>query len=153
MTSFASIGALSSVLPPDFNVNMNTIGNNDATRIKQVSKAMETVFANQLTEQLSKEIGGADNSDDPGSGSDQYGDFIQQAMTQGITKGKGLGLASQIENYMTRREHPNVAAYMHPRTSPGRQTGPKSTQSCCPTRPLKSFPARSCRNSTSSSRA
>lgn len=117
MTSFASIGALSSVLPPDFNVRMDTIGNNEATRIKQVSKAMEMVFANQLTEQLSKEMDSATNADDPGSGGSVYGDFIQQAMSQGLTQGKGLGLAQQIENYLTRREHPVAAPYMHPATA------------------------------------
>jgi Rod binding domain-containing protein len=113
MTSYASIGSLSAVLPPDFNLNVNTIGNNEATRIKQVSKAMETVFANQLSEEMGKEIEGADNSDDPGSGSNVYGDFIQQALSQGLTSGKGLGLATQIEQYLTRREHPMPAPYMH----------------------------------------
>ena len=114
MTSFASIGQVSGILPPDFNINMNTIGNDDATRIKQVSKAMEMLFANQLSEEMGKEIEDADNSDDPSSGSNVYGDFIQQAMSQGLTSGKGLGLAQQIEQYLTRREHPDAAPYMHP---------------------------------------
>jgi Rod binding domain-containing protein len=113
MTGFASLGAVSGVLPPDFNINLNTVGSNDATRIKQVSKAMEMVFANQLSEELSKEIDGADNTDNPDSGSNVYGDFIQQALSQGLTAGKGLGLAGQIENYLTRRDHPMPAPYMH----------------------------------------
>ncbi len=117
MTGMASLGAVSGVLPPDFNINMNTLSNNDATRIKQVSKAMETVFANQLSEELSKEVGQTDNSDDPGSGSNVYGDFIQQALSKGLTSGKGLGLADQIQQYLTRREHPIAAPYMHPTLS------------------------------------
>jgi Rod binding domain-containing protein len=113
MTSFASIGALSSVLPPDFNINVNTMGNNDATRIHAVSKAMETMFANQLSEQMGKEISGADNTDDPDGGKNQYSDFIQQALSKGLTSGKGLGLAQQIESYLTHRAHPDAAPYMH----------------------------------------
>jgi Rod binding domain-containing protein len=120
MTDLSSLGALSSLLPPDFNVSTNTIGHDETTRIKQVSKAMETLFANQLSEQLGKEIEGSDSSDgaggsdNPGSGADVYGDFIQQAMSQGLTSGRGLGLAHQIEDYLNRREHPMTAPYMHP---------------------------------------
>jgi Rod binding domain-containing protein len=114
MTSFASIGSVSGILPPDFNINVNTIGNNETTRIKAVSKAMETLFANQLSEEMGKEIQGADNPDDPDSSNNNaYGDFIQQALSQGLTSGKGLGLAQQIEQYLTRREHPIAAPYMH----------------------------------------
>jgi len=118
MTGYASIGSVSALLPPDFNLNVNTAGNNDATRIKQVAKAMEMLFANQLSEEMGKEIQGADNSDDPDSGnSNTYGDFIQQAMSQGLTSGKGLGLAQQIEHYLTQREHPSAAPYMHTATN------------------------------------
>jgi Rod binding domain-containing protein len=116
MTGYASIGAVSGILPPDFNINLNTVGNNETTRIKAVSKAMELMFANQLSDELSKEISGADNPDDPGSGSNVYGDFIQQALAQGLTSGKGLGLSQQIEQYLTRREHPMTAPYMHTAT-------------------------------------
>ena len=112
MTDLSSLGSISAVLPPDFNVNLNTAGNNEATRIKQVSKAMEMIFANQLSEELGKDIDPT-NADDPGSGSNVYGDFIQQAMSQGLTSGHGLGLAQQIESYLTRREHPTPAPYMH----------------------------------------
>jgi len=113
MNSYASIGAVSGVLPPDFNINVNTIGNNESTRIHAVSKAMETMFANQLSEEMGKEIAGTDNTDDPDGGKNQYSDFIQQALSQGLTSGKGLGLASQIESYLTKREHPDAAPYMH----------------------------------------
>ena len=113
MNGYASLGSVSAVLPPDFNINVNTVGNNDSTRIKAVSKAMETMFANQLSEEMGKEISGTDNPDDPDSGSNQYSDFIQQALSQGLTSGKGLGLAQQIESYLTRRDHPDAAPYMH----------------------------------------
>jgi Rod binding domain-containing protein len=112
MTDLSSLGSVSAVLPPDFNVNLNTAGNNEATRIKQVAKAMEMIFANQLSEELGKDIDPT-NSDDPGSGSNVYGDFIQQAMSQGLTSGHGLGLAQQIESYLNRRDHPTPAPYMH----------------------------------------
>ena len=115
MTGLASLGAVSNLLPTDFNLNTNTVGNNEATRIKAVSKAMETMFANQLSEQLSQQLSGTDdNSDDPGSGSNVYGDFIQHALSQGLTSGKGLGLVTQIQNYLTQRDHPEPAPYMHP---------------------------------------
>ena len=113
MTGFSSIGSVSGVLPPDFNINVNTLGNNETTRIKAVSKAMETMFANQLSQEMGKEISGTDNTDDPDSGGNQYSDFIQQALSQGLTSGKGLGLAQQIQNSLTRREHPDAAPYMH----------------------------------------
>jgi Rod binding domain-containing protein len=114
MNGYASLGSVSGVLPPDFNINMNTVGNNESTRIKAVSKAMETMFANQLSEEMGKEISGTDNADDPDGGKNQYSDFIQQALSQGLTSGKGLGLAHQIETYLTKREHPDAAPYMHP---------------------------------------
>jgi Rod binding domain-containing protein len=117
MTDFSSLGSISAVLPPDFGVSTNITGHSDATRIKQVSKAMEMLFANQLTEELGKEIN-VDGSDDPGSGANVYGDFIQQAMAKGLTSGRGLGLAKQIENYLTLREHPATAPYMHPALHP-----------------------------------
>ena len=71
-------------------------GADQPTRIKQVAKAMESLFVNQLTSELGKSI---DGKDDETEG--PYGDFIQQAMTQGVTKGGGLGLAKIIENALT----------------------------------------------------
>src|SRR5450631_3064970 len=71
-------------------------GASESTKIKQVSKAMESLFVNQLTAELGKSI---DGKDDAAEG--PYGDFIQQAMTQGVTKGGGLGLAKIIENALT----------------------------------------------------
>jgi Rod binding domain-containing protein len=73
-------------------------GASDATRIKQVSKAMESIFVSQLTAELGKSI---DGKDDAAEG--PYGDFIQQAMTQGVTKGGGLGLAKIIEDSLSHR--------------------------------------------------
>ena len=73
-------------------------GASQETRIKQVSKAMESVFTSQLTAEMGKGIDGADDKE----GGD-YQDFIQQAMTQGVTQGGGFGLAKVIENYLTHR--------------------------------------------------
>jgi len=73
-------------------------GASEGTRIKQVSKAMESVFTSQLMAEMGK---GIDGSDDKEGG--DYQDFIQQAMTQGMTQGGGLGLSKVIENYLTHR--------------------------------------------------
>ena len=76
-------------------------GASESTRIKQVSKAMESLFVNQLTSEMGKSIDGTDDATEG-----PYGDFIQQAMTQGVTKGGGLGLAKIIENSLS---HNNAA--------------------------------------------
>ena len=94
--------SLSSISPlPPLDLSPNVKGADDATRIKQVSKAMESVFTSQLMAEMGK---GIDGTDDKEGGT--YSDFIQQAMTQGVTKGGGLGLANVIENYLTQRDHP-----------------------------------------------
>ncbi|MEI9998706.1 MAG: hypothetical protein WDO13_05825 [Verrucomicrobiota bacterium] len=115
--NYASLGSISALLPPDFNVNAGAGATDSEVRIKQVSKAMEMLFTSQLTAELGQDFDGASEaggSDDPGSGSNVYGDFIHQAMTQGLTSGHGLGLAEQIEKYLTERAHPTPAPYMHP---------------------------------------
>ncbi len=73
-------------------------GGDDTKRIAQVSKAMESVFTSQLMAEMGK---GIDGSDDPDS--NPYGDFIQQAMTQGMSQGGGFGLAKTIENFLNHR--------------------------------------------------
>jgi Rod binding domain-containing protein len=98
-----SLASLNPVTSVDFSSPSFT-GADDATRIKQVSKAMESLFVNQLTAELGKSI---DGSDDAAEG--PYGDFIQQAMTQGVTKGGGLGLAKIIENSLTHGQAAKLA--------------------------------------------
>jgi Rod binding domain-containing protein len=92
-----SLSALSPLPPIDLGSNVK--GGDDATRIKQVSKAMESVFTSQLMGEMSKGIDGSDDSKEGG----QYSDFIQQAMTQGLSQGGGFGLAKTIENYLNHR--------------------------------------------------
>ena len=77
---------------------------NDATRIKQVSKAMESIFTGQLMSEMGKSIDGDDSKE-----TGPYSDFIQQAMTQGMTQGGGIGLAKVIENYLSQRNAPPAA--------------------------------------------
>lgn len=89
-----SLSSLNPIGPVDLTANLQ--GANEATRIKQVSKAMESLFINQLTAELGKGIDGNESS----SGG-QYGDFIQQAFTEGVSKGGGLGLAKIIEGTLT----------------------------------------------------
>jgi len=83
------------VLPPTLPVGAP--GDNSPQRIKQVSIAMEQMFAGQLMAELGKGIDGTDNAE-----GGQYSDFIQQAMAQGVTQGGGLGLAKMIEQSMTK---------------------------------------------------
>ncbi len=89
-----SLSALSPLPPMDLSAGVS--GASDATRIKQVSKAMESVFTSQLMAEMGK---GIDGSDDNGA----YSDFIQQGLTQGVTAGGGFGLAKVIEGYLTHR--------------------------------------------------
>jgi Rod binding domain-containing protein len=99
--------SLSSISPlPPLDLSPNVKGADDATRIKQVSKAMESVFTSQLMAEMGK---GIDGTDDKEGGT--YSDFIQQAMTQGVTQGGGFGLAKVIENFLTHRNqtvHPHL---------------------------------------------
>jgi Rod binding domain-containing protein len=92
-----SLSALSPLPPMDLTGGLNATGS-DANRIKQVSKAMESIFTSQLTAEMSK---GIDGEDDKENG--PYSDFIQQAMTAGVTQGGGFGLAKTIENYLNER--------------------------------------------------
>jgi Rod binding domain-containing protein len=89
-----SLSSLSALGPPDLMPSLT--GASQEARIKQVSKAMESLFVNQLTSELGKSI---DGKDDDVEG--PYGDFIQRAMTDGVTKGGGLGLARIIEDSLT----------------------------------------------------
>jgi Rod binding domain-containing protein len=86
-----SLASLNPIGPIDLTAGLK--GAPEKTRIEKVSKAMEALFVNQLTSELGKSIDGKDDATEG-----QYGDFIQQAMTQGVTQGGGLGLAKIIEN-------------------------------------------------------
>jgi len=91
--------SLTSLSPlPPLDPAAGITGGDEATRIKQVSKAMESVFTSQLMAEMGQGIDGDDAKE-----SDPYSDFIQQAMTQGVTQGGGFGLAKVIENYLTNR--------------------------------------------------
>ena len=92
-----SLSALSPLPPLALTPGLQ--GSSNEERIKQVSKAMESVFTSQLMSEMGK---GIDGTDDDKEGGD-YQDFIQQAMTQGVTQGGGFGLAKVIENYLTHR--------------------------------------------------
>ncbi len=100
-----SLTALSPLPPLDPAAGIT--GGDDTTRIKQVSKAMESVFTGQLMAEMGKSIDGGD-SDDNGP----YSDFIQQAMTQGLSQGGGIGLAKTIENYLTNRNSTHTSTHL-----------------------------------------
>ena len=92
-----SSAALSPVIPTDLLGGGAVVtGATQADRIKQVSKAMEGIFASQLLAELGKGLGGAGDSQHSGL----YQDFIQQ-----VTSGSGFGLAKFIENSLTTAKH------------------------------------------------
>jgi Rod binding domain-containing protein len=101
-----SLTSLTSLPPLDLSP-VATAGATESERIKQVSKAMESVFTSQLMAEMGK---GIDGSDDDKEGGD-YQDFIQQAMTQGVSQGGGFGLAKMIENYLTHRNQTPASAH------------------------------------------
>jgi Rod binding domain-containing protein len=96
----SSLASLSPLLPPDLTGDVK--GGTNEMRIKQVSKAMESLFTGQLLSEMGKGVDGTDDSKEGGP----YQDMIQQAMTQGVTQGGGFGLARVIESYLTQRDHP-----------------------------------------------
>jgi Rod binding domain-containing protein len=96
---FSSLSALSNVGPLDLSTAAK--GATQEARIKQVSKAMESLFIGQLTAEMGKGLGGTSESKEEGG---QYSDFIHQAMTQGMTQGSGFGLARAIESYLTQNK-------------------------------------------------
>ena len=102
--NFASLGSICSV-------DLSSVeGKNvpEQVRIEKVSKAMESIFVSQLTAELGK---GAEGDAESTEGADggPYQDFIQQAMTQGVTQGGGLGLAKIIEKSLTQHDHAKTA--------------------------------------------
>jgi len=98
-----SLASLNPIGPVDLTTGLKDAS--EATRIKKVSKAMEALFINQLTAELGKGIDGSDDAT-----TKPYGDFIQQAMTQGVSQGGGFGLAKIIEGALT---HGKSAAPVH----------------------------------------
>ena len=101
--SFASLGPICSI-------DLSSVQNGnlpEKIRIEKVSKAMESVFVGQLTAEMGKSIDGSSDTDNG-----PYQDFIQQAMTQGVTQGGGFGLAKLIENSLTQHDHAKAAGPM-----------------------------------------
>jgi Rod binding domain-containing protein len=102
-----SLSSLSPVSSLDLS-SVQGAGVSDKARIEKVSKAMESLFVGQLTSELGK---GIEDTGETGDSQDNapYGDFIKQAMTDGVTQGGGFGLAKVIENYLTHRNEAVVA--------------------------------------------
>lgn len=124
MTNFALTGfGAAGVVPIDLS---SATGPNvsEATRVEKVSKAMESIFVSELTAEMGM---GIDGKPDPLSGGGQYQDFIQQAMSQAVTKGGGFGLAKIIQSSLThnaRLAHPDLAT---PTTTPTPSTHASSS--------------------------
>jgi len=99
-----SLASLGPIAPLDLSAAEGK-GVSQETRIVKVSKAMESLFVSQLTSEFGKGIGGSSDSTEGGP----YQDFIQQAMTEGVNKGGGFGLAKVIENYLSERNQTKMA--------------------------------------------
>jgi Rod binding domain-containing protein len=106
-----SMSAISPLTPLDVSPALNLSGGSEEAKIKQVSKALEGVFVSQLTAELGKGIEDTDDTEGTEEDKSPYSDFIQQAMTAGVTQGGGFGLAKLIENYLT---HRNQETPVHP---------------------------------------
>jgi Rod binding domain-containing protein len=99
MTIDFSSTSLTPFLPID--MTPSAMGGTQEERIKQVSKAMEGLFAGQLLAELGKGFGGPQEGQESGL----YQDFIQQAMAQQVANGGGFGLAKMLESYLTPAKH------------------------------------------------
>jgi Rod binding domain-containing protein len=98
MSMDLSMPNISPVIPTD--LLSSAQGDSNPNHIKQVCKAMESLFTSQLMSELGK---GVEGTDDKEGG--LYQDFIQQAMTQSVTQGGGFGLAKVFENSLSHHNH------------------------------------------------
>jgi Rod binding domain-containing protein len=99
----SSITPLTDGLPMGLLSSSAISGATPQEKLKSCCKALEGLFASEML----KEIGQSDTGlKDPAS--DQYGDFIQQALAQSVTVGHGLGLADMLEKALA--PHPAVPA-------------------------------------------
>ena len=106
MTNLSSLGSLVSIGPNDLS---GLKGVPEAIKIARVSKAMEGLFVSQLTKEMGDGLEGVTDSKEEGG---VYSDFINKAMTQGVTEGGGLGLAKVIENYLNQRNQPHTPNHL-----------------------------------------
>ena len=127
MTDFSSLGSLSAVLPPDFNVN-NTVRGDNATRIKASLQGDGDDFANQLTRSSARTL---TRQRRRSARAKRLGRLHPAGHEQGVTSGRGLGLAQRSRNLL------------HPPRPPDAGTSTCTPLSNMPTHLLK-FPARSC---------
>jgi Rod binding domain-containing protein len=97
----ASITPITDGLPMGLMSSSAIYGSTAPQKLKSCCKALEGLFASEML----KEIGQSDTGvKDPTS--DQYGDFIQQALTQSVTAGHGLGLADMLEKALSPQKSP-----------------------------------------------
>ncbi len=66
-------------------------------QIQQVSRAVEGIFVQQLVQEMTAGLG-----TDSGGGGGGFQDVVQQAVTQQVTSGAGIGLAKFVEDYLHR---------------------------------------------------
>jgi Rod binding domain-containing protein len=110
MTNFALTGFGAAGSTPIDLTSVQGSNVSEQTKIEKVSKAMESIFVSELTAEMGM---GIDGKPDPLSGGGQYQDFIQQAMSQAVSKGGGFGLAKMIQSSLThtaKMAHPDLAA-------------------------------------------
>ncbi len=101
----ASITPITDGLPMSLFSSSAIYGATAQEKLKSCCKALEGLFASEML----KEIGESDTGvKDPAS--DQYGDFIQQALAQSVTAGHGLGLADMLEKTLSPHTTTTAAA-------------------------------------------
>jgi flagellar protein FlgJ len=91
-----SITSITSGLPMGLMSSSAIYGSTPQEKLKSCCKALEGLFANEML----KEVGQSDTGVNDPAGQ-QYGDFIQQALTQSVTAGHGLGLADMLEKALS----------------------------------------------------
>jgi Rod binding domain-containing protein len=92
----SSITPITDGLPMGLLSSSAIYGSTPQEKLKSCCKALEGLFASEML----KEIGETDTGvKDPTS--DQYSDFIQQALSQSVTAGHGLGLADTLEKALS----------------------------------------------------
>jgi Rod binding domain-containing protein len=111
--------SLTPTLPIDALSNsVSLAGATQPQKLHAACKAIEGLFAGQLLSEMGKGLDIAGTTD---GAEGQYSDFIQQALAQQVTSGKGFGLAAMLEKSLTPAAHAHLnalTAQLHAATTP-----------------------------------
>jgi Rod binding domain-containing protein len=107
----SSIISVTAGLPMGLMSSSAIYGATPQEKLKSCCKALEGLFASEML----KEVGQSDTGVNDPAG-EQYGDFIQQALTQSVTAGHGLGLADMLQKALSQKGSAFAAAAANPTT-------------------------------------